>query len=170
MAAPTKWTDMIPQALRLLESETRPIGRQDVEILLDLKPRRALQLMKVAGAVEEGRTLKIYPEDLARYLMTKVDAGILRRESERQARFADWFARTEREFQRRPHCFVEIPDDRVQEFYDATLDRLPAGVRLWASELVIHFDTAQELRERLLALGIALAHEEGIRVRELVGA
>lgn len=151
------FAEMIPQALEELAVWEGPVTRKDVESLLAVSRRQAIRILEVAGALPKpGVRMEVQPEQLAAYLMTKVDGGILRRETERRSRFLDWLDRARRARVAGPHCWVQVRDEKLAEVLAARLDRLPPGVKLVYGELAIRFETRQELLEKLLAFAVAL--------------
>lgn len=157
------YLDRIPQALQILAVEDKLLTRAEVGLLLGLAPRRTIDIMKVAGAEMHGKALKVRSDLLAEYLATKVTGDVLRKERERQRRFAEWLSRANSQ----AYCRVEVTFPMFNYLSQADRFRLPPGVNLGASRLTVDFDDDRDLLEKLRAIGVALGKDYGVYAYEV---
>jgi|SRR5579872_1438606 len=72
MPAPLSWIHHIPAALESLKQSTeRLVHRQEIEKLLQIKSRRAQDLMSSLGAIQDGKALAVDRLELIRRLELK---------------------------------------------------------------------------------------------------
>lgn len=161
-----------PRAATILRevqtSEHAHFDRKAIEILFDLRGRRAQQVMAVAGVEMVGSSAVVFRDNLVRYLQAFASAD-LAEEKRRQQAFADRFAkmRQERLRQEAVTLHVEVPTREVREIQRRDLDRLPeVGIELEPGMLRIAFVDGEDLLQKLVKLSEAIgAHHEDFLLR-----
>ena len=131
------------------------IGRAEIESLLGVGRRRAQQILLSCPHSRLGRNLVASPQDFRLFLLNASSSTSAQSERLRRQRLAAQISNWIADYQLRPPLLVSAP----ASVRKSRLDSLPPGISLDSAKLEIHFNTRQDLLEKLLALSCALASE-----------
>jgi hypothetical protein len=152
------WADRIPDALEELQRMEGPyIGRQQIEVLLEVKPRRANDIIQIVGAQPMGKALVVEKELFVRYLRSVGGEELTQQEKARRKEFAKRLAEMQREHQGRPFGGTEIiPEWKPKPRPSASLE----GVEFGPGVLIVRCpEGALQLAARLYAVADFLSKE-----------
>lgn len=161
------WLLKIPEAVdSIAASQQEWYGRQEIEVLLALKPRRAQQVLAVAGAKMDGKAFLVSRENLIAYLQA-VGAEVLTKERARRARFSQKLSEERERFQKESRLMVGIGDQDLKTIKRAGFKSLPEGILLEPGKITISGFTSVEGALKLLgALAIIAGRDmEGFERR-----
>jgi hypothetical protein len=157
-AKPFWWKILWPFGRRFAASGVPVLDRSAVEKLFGVGRRARSRVDEAWEGYQAGRTWLVERSSLLRALADIEASEPLLVEAQRRERLGEHLAEVARLHRARS---VRI---KVEE---RVIPGLPTGVQLGAGELVIRFDSFEEMLSRLYAFGQMLAIDEQ-RVRELV--
>ncbi len=142
------WLTRIPAAIEQLERlGTRLVTRADIEELLAISKRPALELLRAVGAKRVGVVLTLPADELARALGAVMDSPEYRTASARREQFVE---------------ALRVTRARRVRFRGATggtVAGLPDGVLIRPGEIVVQFDSVEEALHRLFVLAQAITRD-----------
>ena len=156
MPAKPQWLLHIPMIVDQLRSLDAPVvDRASCERLFGVRRRRAIDLMHFFGGYQSGNTVLLDRYDLIRRLES-LDAGPeVCQERQRKARLSDQLRKLQRH-----HAAVSV----VIPVLPVLTPTLPASVRFGAGQMMMDFDSVEDLLSKLYALAqAAVADFEAFR-------
>lgn len=155
MPAKAQWLLRVPEILSELAGLDVPVvDRAVCERLFRLRRRRAIEVIRFFGGYQAGRTFLIDRPKLVAQLEQIRDSPDFKMEWQRKERLAERL-----EALRRLQVGARVAIPVEAEVLSQRLPDLPAGVRLGAGELLVQFETAEELLSKLFALAQAIAND-----------
>lgn len=153
--------DKIPSALEQLTSiADEYIDRECVESLLDVKRRRAQNIMTLVGTKSLNGRAVMLRQDFILFLEAQGGAEYRKTEMERRKRFAIRLEQIRQEREEKPEYYVEAPPKaRVKEIARRGLDSLPPGM-VERGRIVIGCDSFEAAVSWLKEIAIALAVDQ----------
>ena len=130
------------------------IDRAVCEKLFRLRRRRAIDLIRIFGGYQAGRTFLLDRSRFIAQLEQMRDSPDFKMEWHRKERLAE---RLEAIRRLQAGARVEIPVK--QEVLSQRLPGLPAGIGLGSGELHVQFQSPEELLSKLFALAQAIAND-----------
>jgi hypothetical protein len=156
MRRQSEWLLRLPEILATLTStNSHVLDRTAFELLFRVRRRRAIQLMGVFGGFQSGRTFLVDRQELVARITSLLDGEEFTYEKGRRERVSEELERVRTHlkgvarFRSRLPCCVNA----------STLSNLPSGVELRAGELVVRFESSEELLQKLFTLAQALASD-----------
>ena len=156
MPATPRWSAKVEEIIAELERQPRPfVDRVTIELLLEVGPRRAQQILApcvtdrvgVNGLADRGQVIL-----RLRQLAKGEDAEYERRRRQKLGRMIEQMRRS---WLANPPVLVEAPVSVVnQNFAD-----LPPGIELSRGQIVVRFESPQQALEKLLALAMAIGND-----------
>ena len=160
------WTAMLEKAIAQLEALPCPdVDSQLLAELLDLRRRRAQQILRPLVSRTVGRSGLASKEAVIRHLRLLVSGDVAEAEKQRRKRFYAQLVQA-RAATQQPKILVEAPVTVVNQ----QLENLPAGVSLAPGRIVLEaFETIEEAQQKILALIMAMGNDpEGFAERVTV--
>ena len=156
------WTAKIPEALESIAAQPdRALWfPADLEGLLDIKRRRAQELIAEAGPEVLGRSVGVARENLILFLKIKGGSELEAQERERRKAFAQKFRKMEVQFVDHPPAFVQPKPEIARRVYRGGFDGLPEGVVLEPGRITLRFRNPDEAKQQLFALAVAMGKDD----------
>ena len=156
MPAKPAWYGDLDHIIEQLERHPRPwVDRRTVEVLLNIGPRRAQQILAPCITEQIGSSGVADRELLIRHLRRIGQEGSAVYERQRRNHVAAVLDELRASWTARPRLLVEAPP----KVTDQKISGLPDGVKLRPGEIVVQFATATEALEKLLAIAMAAGNE-----------
>lgn len=153
------WVATIPDVLEGIKADKREwYGRKDIETLLEVKPRRAQEILAAAGAVMDGKAFLLSRSNLVQYLEV-IGRDVLAQEQRRRARFAQKLNKVAEQWV--PPLLVELKNSEVRQLQRKGLEALPPGITLEPGRITVSgFSTGEESLQLLMALALAIRGDQ----------
>jgi hypothetical protein len=150
------WYRNLPYVLEQLSQHPRPyVDRPTVELLLDVRRRRAQQIMAPCIVDWVGSNALADRDALIAHLQRIADADDGFYEMARRRKVASVIEGLRRDRIEKPQLLVEAPTAVInQEFAN-----LPPGVNLEPGRITVDFANPQQGLEKLLALAMAISND-----------
>ena len=150
------WCGHLEEAVVSLRALPYPwVDRQTVERVLGVRRRRAQQILQPCVRQQIGSNGVADREELIAHLRRLSAGEVANYERRRRERLAKVLESVHQSWTRHPKALVEAPTTVVNQ----KLEHLPQGVVLEQGKLTVHFTTAVEALEKLLAVAIAAGND-----------
>lgn len=155
------WVVAIPEIRDAVKASSQEwYCRKEIEELLTLKPRRAQEILSVAGAVKDGNAYLLSKDNLVQYLEF-VGKDVLAEEERRKHRLALKLTDMRTQFLRQPKVLVEVKNEDVAKLQRHGLAALPTGITLAPGRICIEgFSTGEEALRMLMGLALAIGRDQ----------
>jgi hypothetical protein len=155
------WIAAVPEVRDAVKASSQEwYCRKEIQKLLALKPRRAQEILSVAGAVKDGNAFLLSRDNLVQYLEF-VGKDVLAEEERRKRRLAGKLTDLRTEFIRQPKVLVEVKNEDVAKFQRHGLKALPPGITLAPGRITMEgFSTGEEALRLLMALALAIGRDQ----------
>ena len=161
------WSDKIPSAMEQLTSiADEYIDRECVETLLDVKRRRAQNIMALVGVKAlDGRSV-VSRQDFILYLEAQGGSEYRKAEMERRKKFWKRLEEIREDQEKNPRLLVDAPPrERVKQIARRGVESLPVGM-ISPGRILIECEKLEGAISWLKEIAIALAVDlEGFRER-----
>jgi hypothetical protein len=150
------WLGRIPHLLEILEAESAPpwLGRTGIEQLFGVRRRRAIALLHRCQGYRRGRHLVAARDAVVAYLLQRRNDAAAERAQAQQQEVAAVLGQA-----RLALTLPRIALPPSKKWSEITFAGLPAGIHLTPGRLIVEFETATGLLEKLLALAHAFAND-----------
>lgn len=156
MPAKPLWYGRLPQAIAELRSLPWPwVDRSALEQALGVGRRRAQQILAPLAERHIGANGVADRERLIAHLEALAEGEQAHYEQRRRQLFAEKVQSWQQSRRLEPTILVEAPASLVNQ----AISSLPEGVTLRPGEIVVHFSTAVEALEKLLAIAMAAGND-----------
>ncbi len=153
MPAKSQWLLRLPEILATLTAlRSHVLDRTAFEQLFKVRRRRAIQLMGVFGGFQSGRTFLVDRRELVARVTALLQGDEFTFERGRRERVSEELERI-RIYAKAARVSVPVSP----ALYASTLSNLPQGVTLQPGELIIRFQSPEELLQKLFTLAQGLA-------------
>jgi hypothetical protein len=155
MARPVEWTQRLAQINMALEGiPIEQLDRRCVESIFGVSASQALRIMRQVGGYKYGKSFVVDRRKLIQWANRKGEDPDVGRERHRFVKVTDSLEKIRDDWEARRHTF------RVEKAAEYRgMDELPEGVKLGKGSLLIEFANAEDLMQKLYALGKAMAHD-----------
>ena len=152
------WFNRLPEAIRELEENPESwIQRSDIELLLGVGRRRALQLLAPLAKHRIGTSLVASRDDLIAHLKRVAAGDQVWYEERRQKHLWAQLEPVRREWAAQPPVLVEVPQDQIRRVERHDFEGLPEGVELAPGSIIVRFSEPEEALQKLMALAMAIS-------------
>ncbi len=155
MPPQTQWLLRLPEIIEALETLDVPVlDRAAVETLFDLRRRRAIELMHSFDGYQAGHAFLLDRIRLIERLRQMLETPEFYREQHRKQRLAETLEKL-----RRHRVAAAVSLSVPAEALGRKIADLPADVSLSPGQLLVEFQSAEELLGKLFELAQAAAND-----------